>query len=115
MICIEMDANAKLGGAIVTGDQKEQSKNGKLLEKVVTENDLVVVNAQDLCKGVITRYHKTVNCQEESVLDDFIVYRRFYNLVKSMRVDEERVYSLTKYIGRTGSIKNSNHNTLIME
>ena len=109
MICIEMDANAKLGGAIVTGDQKEQSK------KVVTENDLVVVKAQDLCKGVITRYHKTVNCQEESVLDDFIVYRRFYNLVKSMRVDEERVYSLTKYIGRTGSIKNSNHNTLIME
>ena len=70
-----------------------------------------------LCKGVITRYRKTVNSEEKSVLDYFIVCKRFYNLVKSMIVDEERIYSLTKYSGRTGnkSIKNSDHNTLIME
>ena len=57
------------------------TKNGKLLEKVVTENDLVIVNAQDLCKGVITRYRKTVNSEEKIVLDYFIVCKRFYNLV----------------------------------
>ena len=117
MTCIELDANAKLGSAIIPGDPKEQSKNGKLLEKVVDENELVVVNAKDLCKGVITRYRKTVNSEEKSVLDYFIVCKRFYNLVKSMTIDEDGAYSLTKYSGRTGnkSIKQSDHNTMIME
>ena len=67
MICIEMDANAKLGSEIIKGDPKEQSKNGKLLEKMICENDLVIVNAEEPCKGVITRFRKTVNGDEKSV------------------------------------------------
>ena len=37
--------------------------------------------------------------------------------MKGLLIDEERAYSLTKYSGRTGnkSIKESDHNTLIME
>ena len=63
LVCIEMDANSKLGPGIIPGDPEEQSKNGKLLEKIINDNDLVVVNGTDLCKGVITRYRKTiVNC-----------------------------------------------------
>ena len=31
LICIEMDANSKLGPRIIKSDPKEQSKNGKLL------------------------------------------------------------------------------------
>ena len=117
MICLEMDANAKLGSGIILGDPKDQSKNGKLLENVIVENDLVVVNAQDICKGVITRYRKTVSCEERSVLDYFIVCKRFYAMVKNMIIDEERAYSLTKYSGRTGNknVKESDHNTLILE
>ena len=117
MICMEMDATAKLGSEIIRGDPKEQSKNGKLLENVIVENDLVVINAQDVCKGVITRYRKTISSEERSVLDYFIVCKRFYAMVKNMIIDEERVYSLTKYSGRTGnkSIKESDHNTLILE
>ena len=49
MICLEMDANAKLGSGIIQGDPKDQSKNGKLLENILVENDLVVVNAQKIC------------------------------------------------------------------
>ena len=117
MICIEMDANAKLGSAIIKGDPKEQSKNGKLLEKMICENDLVIVNAEELCKGVITRFRKTVNGDEKSVLDYFIVCKRFFTMVTNMIVDEERAYSLTKYSGRTGnkSVKESDHNTLMMK
>ena len=92
MICLEMDANAKLGSGIIRGDPKDQSKNGKLLENVIVENDLVVVNAQDICKGVITRYRKTVSSEERSVLDYFIVCKRFYAMVKNMIIDEERAY-----------------------
>ena len=117
MICLEMDANAKLGSGIIQGDPKVQSKNGKLLENILVENDLVVVNAQKICKGIITRYRKTVSSEEKSVLDYFIVCRRFFAMVKNMIIDEERAYSLTKYSGRTGvkNIKESDHNTLILE
>ena len=117
MVCIEMDANAKLGSSFINGDPKEKSKNGRLLEDVVVENDLIVVNAMDICKGVITRYRQTVNSEEKSVIDYFIVCRRFFKIIKSMVVDEERIYSLTKYSGRTGNrkIKESDHNTLILE
>ena len=77
LICIELDANSKLGSKHVPGDPKEQTKNGKLLEKVIEDNDLIVVNGTDLCEGVITRFRKTINECEESVIDFFIVCRRF--------------------------------------
>ena len=117
MVCIEMDANAKLGSQYIPGDPREQSKNGKLLEHLLLENDLIVVNAKEICKGVITRFRKTINSEEKSVLDYFIVCQRFFKIVKSMIVDEDRSYSLTKYSGRTGSkkVKESDHNTLILE
>ena len=117
LICLEMDANAKLGKEIITDDPNDQSKNGKLLEEVLIENDLVVVNAQNICHGVITRHRQTVNSTEKSVLDYFIVCRGFYVFIKSMIIDEERAYSLTKYSGKTGNKKSkeSDHNTLILE
>ena len=65
-MCIEMDANAKHGKEINPGDPKEQSKNGKLLKKVLIENDL------NVCKGTITRHRENKNGVEESVLDYFI-------------------------------------------
>ena len=40
-----------------------------LIENIVVENDLVVVNAKDICKGAITRYRKTINSEEKSILD----------------------------------------------
>ena len=44
LICIEMDANSKLGRNIIKDDPREQSRNGKLLEELIQNNDLVVVN-----------------------------------------------------------------------
>ena len=84
LICIEMDSNAKLGSAIIPSDPRPQSDNGKLLEAVITENNLVVVNGQSLCKGTITRYRNTVNGEEKSVLDHFIVCDEFFQFVKSI-------------------------------
>ena len=55
LICMEMDANSKLGASIIPGDPKPQSKNGRLLMNIVNENGLIVVNGSDLCSGVITR------------------------------------------------------------
>ena len=84
MVCVQMDANSKLGSAYIPGDKKPMSKNGRLLAKVIEENDLIVVNGTAKCDGVITRYRKTINGVEESVIDFFIVCRQFFNLVNSL-------------------------------
>ena len=82
-----MDSNAKLGPKIIPNDPKEQSENGKLLEKVIAENDLVVVNGTELCNGVITRHRKTMNSLEESAIDHFIVCKDFFKHVINMIID----------------------------
>ena len=118
LICIEMDSNAKLGPMIIPGDPKEQTENGKLLEKVVADNDLIVVNSTELCRGVITRHRKTINNIEESAIDHFIVCKDFFKRVISMTIDEAGKYSLTKFTNRSGNIicnKESDHRTLILE
>ena len=116
-ICIELDANSKLGKDIIKGDPKEQSRNGKLLEEVINNNDLVVVNASNICEGVITRHRQTVNGTEESVLDYFIVCQNFFNLIIKMTIDQERKFSLCSYSKRNGNlnIKKSDHNLLYLE
>ena len=112
LICIEMDANSKLGPGIIKGDPKEQSKNGKLLEQVINDNNLVVVNGTELCEVVVTRQRKTIDRNEESVLDFFIVCKNFLKLIKKMNVDEQKQYSLCSFSTRGGitSIKNSDQN-----
>ena len=64
-ICIELDANSKLGNVIIPGDPEEKSRNGKLLEKVVEENDLIVVNGTNLFKVKITRYVLLIKSDEQ--------------------------------------------------
>ena len=114
---MEMDANSKLGSKMIPNDPHEQSENGKKLNKLVDENDLIVVNSRELCTGTITRYRKTINGEEKSVLDYFIVCRQFFNLIIKMTIDEERKYCLTKYSTKTGSksCKESDHNPLFLE
>ena len=116
MICIQMDANSKLGSAYIPGDPKPQSKNGKLLAKVIDDNDLIVANGTGKCSWLITRQRKTVNGVEESVIDFFIVCRRFFDIINNLVIDEKRIYCLTKFSTNTGkrSIKETDHNMFIL-
>ena len=118
LICIEMDSNSKLGATIIPRDPKPQSENGKLLEKVIVENDMVVVNASLLCEGTITRHRKTINNIEEAVLDHYIVCKEFFKHVSKMVIDENSAYALTKYTNKKGDktlVKESDHRTMILE
>ena len=116
-VCIQMDANSKVGPNIIKDDPNEQSRNGKLLMEVVEENDLIVVNASDICEGVITRQRDTIDRSEKSVIDFFIVCQNLFSLIKRMKVDEEKKYSLCSYSKKKGvvNIKNSDHNLLYIE
>ena len=92
------------GSKIVKGDPNEQSRNGKLLQEVIEENNLVVVNGSDICDGIITRQRDTVGRSEKSVIDFFIVCQNFFQLIKKMKVDEQKKYSLFSYSKRNGKV-----------
>ena len=117
LICLELDANSKLGKALNPNDPHDQSKNGELLAEVIEENDLIVVNSSNLCEGVITRKRVTINSVEESVIDYFIVCRLFYKLIVKMKIDEDGIFTLSKFSTQKGkkSIKKSDHNPLILD
>ena len=74
------------------------------------------MNSTDLCEGVITRFRKTVNGSEKSVLDYFIVCKQLLKLITKLVIDEERKYPLTKYSTTTGQkeVKERVHNLMIL-
>ena len=88
-----------------------------MFENFLLENDLIVVNGLEICEGKITRFQETVNRTEQSIIDFFVICRRFLPFVNKMVVDEERKHVLTKFCTKRGvkSIKESDHNTLILE
>ena len=117
MLCLEMDANAKLGNRVIKGDPHQMSSNGKQLFNLVERYNLVVVNATDRCFGIITRIKRMQTVTEESILDYFIVCQEFYLMVTSLKIDEDRKYVLTKFVKskkRSYTVE-SDHNPLIME
>ena len=72
LICIEMDANAKLGKDCIKSDPHPRSSNGDLLFEFCERNNLVICNTLDMYQGAITRQRKTVNGIEKSILEMFI-------------------------------------------
>ena len=117
LVCMEMDSNAKLGPTVIAGDPHSQSDNGKLLMKVIIDNELTVLNGSSRCEGIITRQRKTVLGDEKAVLDHFIMCQSMAKFVEHMLVDESGSYSLTKYASKKGNkvdIKDSDHNTLVV-
>ena len=49
-VCIELDANAKLGCDIIENDPNEKSANGDLLLGIIVRNNLIVCNSSSICK-----------------------------------------------------------------
>ena len=117
MLCIAMDANAKLGKKYIYEDTHDISSNGRLLLNLIERLNLVVVNSTKKCQGTITRTKMVNNKLEESIIDYFLVCQDFYSYIESMIVDTDRKYVLTKYTKKKD--KNytieSDHNPLIIE
>ena len=116
LVCVQLDANGKLGNEIICGDPNEKSPNGRLLLDLINRKSLVVVNATDKCNGIITRMNVKAQSTEQSVLDYFIVCETLYRLVISLMVDEERTHILTRFYKRRGVIRvvESDHNLLVL-
>ena len=114
-VCIEMDANAKVGSEIIENDPNLRSCNGTMLVELCERNNLIICNATQLCEGVITRQRDTVNCSEKSVIDYLILCEEMFSYLSSMKIDEARLYVLTKYSKVRGKtvMTQSDHNPII--
>ena len=55
LLCLELDANAKVGELIENNPQEEISPNGRLLIEIIERNNLILVNGTSKCEGKITR------------------------------------------------------------
>ena len=105
-----MDANAKVGCDIIKSDPHKLSSNGQLLLELIERQKLSILNANDLCEGVITRHRKTILVEEKSVIDYIIVCDFLLEHFQRMIIDDERNYVLTKYNKLSKS--ESDHNLL---
>ena len=111
-----MDGNGKFGKGVITGDPHEISQNGRLLLELIIRKSLVIVNATDKCRGIITRMRVKGNKTEQSVLDYFVVCQDLYTLCLSLLVDEERKYVLKRFYKKKDLTKvvKSDHNPLFL-
>ena len=55
LLCLELDANAKVGDMIVNNPQVTVSPNGRILINIIERNNLILVNGTEKCTGIITR------------------------------------------------------------
>ena len=109
-ILIQMDANAKVGYEVIRNDPNQLSNNGRVLLELVERQQLSILNANELCEGVITRHRKTVIGEEKSVIDYVIVCDLLLRYLQQMLIDEDRKYVLTKYNRKHKS--ESDHNLM---
>ena len=100
-IIIMMDGNGKLG---LLGEEK--SRNGKMLEAVFEENNLLVLNKSDKCIGKVTRQN-TSHGDEKSAIDFIVVEESVEKSVIKMEIDETGIL-------RMKGEKDSDHNTIVL-
>ena len=59
----------------------QESRNGKIIrDTIIKENELVIVNDTEKCKGVITRVN-TANADEKSTIDYVISTQNAYQQI----------------------------------
>ena len=108
------DLNAKIGCKEdgIEGNNEEKNEAGKALLQLEQATQGVIVNKTRKCKGKWTRIN-TKNDNEKAILDYVTTNECVYDDIIEMKVDEEKIYRLTKYKGK--ELKESDHNTIIIE
>ncbi len=108
-ILMVFDANVHVGGVCIERCSDMQDWGGKQLMQVVEEENLILLNAKDICKGVITRVDPRNG--NGSTIDYAICNQYFAAMVTSMTIDEEGKYKPTNI----ASGKQTDHNTIILK
>ena len=103
------DFNCKIG-TYIEGNKATVTKGGRMLTNMAQCHNLEIVNATSKTDGLWTR----VQGKENSVLDYVIVNKKTSEMVKSLQIDEERLYGMYWTNQESRKIY-SDHNTMILE
>ena len=101
------DANVHLGTSI-KGCKDSQDWGGKLLWEIVREENLVVLNNEDICNGIITRVDPRNG--NGSTIDLAICNQYLVSKVCKMNIDQAERYRPTNY----SNGKKTDHNTIFL-
>ena len=113
---IFMDANSWLGSDYIKNDPHKQNKNGELFASFLSRNQNInVLNASNLCEGLITRQRSVDGRSERSVIDFVLVCNKVLPFAKKMVIDEDKIYSLSNFNSKKQLLVHSDHNSLITE
>ena len=96
----------------IEGNNDEQNQAGKALLNLEQTTHGVIVNKTTKCKGKWTRVN-TKNENEKAILDYVMTNESVYDDIIEMKVDEEKLFRLTKYKGK--EMKETDHNTIMIE
>ena len=101
------DFNCKIG-QVIKGNNAEISMAGKMFNKMIEKNKLLVLNSMDSCVGTWTREEG----ETKSVLDYLVINQKDEKAVKGMIVDEGKEFAPTTTDPKKDSTT-SDHNALI--
>ena len=98
---VAMDANSWLGDEILKGDPHKQNKNGEMFQNFLERNpQLVVLNTETFCEGLITRSRAANDKVEHSVIDFVIVCDKVLSFINKFTIDEQKKYALANNLQR---------------
>jgi hypothetical protein len=107
-VIVTGDFNAKVGPNI-PGNKEELSKSGKILMKMVLEQDLTLLNMCTKCKGKWTR----ISGDKKSIIDYAMTRQEDEKYVSKIVIDEEKEYTPSHKDGK--KIIYSDHCAIITE
>ena len=113
-----MDGNLHAGPGLVKKDPNKQNQNGKIFMEFLERNpQLTVLNALNICEGMITRSRNFENKIEDAVLDFYVVNEKILPFVKKMQIDENKQYGLINLaqLKQNKRFIESDHNALLLE
>ena len=117
-LILQMDGNLHAGPDLLKNDPNKQNQNGRLFMEFLERNPhLTVVNALNVCEGLITRSRNVENKIEQAVLDFFVVNEKILPFIKRMIVDENKKFGLINLaqIKKNKHWVESDHNALLLE
>ena len=113
---LQGDLNSWLGSEVIPNDPRPQNNNGMRFNNFLESNNLIVVNALNNCKGLITRTRNKEGETQKSIIDFFVVCKRLIPHVTDMIIDNQKRHAITNYRPKKRGRKavDSDHVTLIM-
>ena len=84
-IIVMGDMNCKIGD-LIDGNKEEISKGGKIMIKMIKENNMIILNSLEKCRGKWTRS----SGRAKSIIDYIMIGEEDENGVESIIIDEKK-------------------------